>query len=92
MIIGTQEPKDFADDAILVHGKAIFNNSAYKLALGLSNDAANDLQKLEGINENERWWITQFSQGQGLLIIGGKKHIPIKVLATKSELREIGAN
>ena len=29
--IATQEPKDFAGKDILVHGKAIFNNSVYKM-------------------------------------------------------------
>lgn len=91
MIIGTQEPRDFADAAVLTSGKAIFNNCVYKIVLGLSHDAILDLQKLEGINESESFWISSFGQGQALLIVGDRRRIPIHILATRNELQEIGA-
>lgn len=53
MVIGTQEPHDFADRHIITDGKAIFNNSAYKLVLAMNHDATQDLSKLENLNENE---------------------------------------
>lgn len=90
MFIITQEPRDFADERSLTDGKAIFNNSAYKLVLGLRKDAISELQKLERLNESECFWISRFSQGCALLIAGDRR-IPIHVIATKDELVEIGA-
>lgn len=91
MIIGTQEPRDFADAEVLTSGKAIFNNSVYKIVLGLSHDSIIDLQKLEGINESEAFWISRFGQGQALLMVGDRRRIPVHVLATQNELQEMGA-
>ena len=90
MFIITQEPRDFADERVLTDGKAIFNNSAYKLVLGLKQDACMELQKLERINESESFWIQHFTQGCALLIVGDRR-IPIHVIATKAELTEMGA-
>jgi DNA helicase HerA-like ATPase len=91
MVIGTQEPHDFADSRIITDGKAIFNNSAYKIVLGMNNDATNDLNKLESINENEAYWIENFGQGDALMIIGGQRRITIHVTPTRNELAEMGA-
>lgn len=91
MIIGTQEPHDFADSRIITDGKAIFNNSAYKIVLGMNHDATNDLNKLESINENEAYWIESFGQGDALMIIGGQRRITIHVTPTRNELAEMGA-
>ena len=90
MVIATQEPRDFADDRVLTDGKAIFNNSVYKIILGLNKDACNDLKKLENINENEEYWIQRFGQGDALLMCGNRR-IPIHVIATHEELAEMGA-
>lgn len=90
MVIATQEPRDFADDKVLTDGKAIFNNSVYKIILGLNKDACNDLKKLENINENEEYWIQRFGQGDALLMCGNRR-IPIHVIATHEELAEMGA-
>ena len=90
MVVATQEPRDFADDRVLTDGKAIFNNSVYKIILGLNKDACNDLKKLENINDNEEYWIQRFGQGDALLMCGNRR-IPIHVIATHEELAEMGA-
>ncbi len=90
-IFGTQEPKDFAVDDVLIHGKAIFNSSTYKIIMSLEHDAVKDLRKLCRINENEAYLIEQFLQGDALFIAGNRR-IPIHVLATSRELAEMGSN
>ena len=93
MFIITQEPRDFADEKVLTDGKAIFNNSSYKIIMNLNKDAADELEKLQNLNENEKFWIQIFGQGEGLLLLGtsGMRRIPIKIWATKEELSEMGA-
>ncbi len=88
MLLGTQEPRDFADERYLTSGKAMFNNSVYKLIMGLNQDAVNDVAKLENINENETMMIQQFEQGQGLFICGNRR-IPVAVLVTQQELSDM---
>ena len=53
-IIITQQPTDFCDPAIIVQGKAIFDNAAYYLVMGLKKQAADDLSLLIDLNDNER--------------------------------------
>ncbi|MBR2068091.1 MAG: hypothetical protein IJ875_07555 [Solobacterium sp.] len=89
MVLGTQEPRDFADDSILTHGKAIFNNSTYKIIMLLNKDACNDVSKLVTLNSNEINLIQDFQQGEALFICGDRR-IPIKVIATEAELAEMG--
>lgn len=89
MILGTQEPRDFADPKVLTDGKAIFNNAVYKMVMWLEKDAAIDLQKLIVLNDSEKELILSFNQGEGLLIAGDRR-IPINVLATDTELVEMG--
>lgn len=86
--IATQEPKDFAKKEILEHGKAIFNNSAYKMIMHLERDGIWDLSKMITINENEMGLIEQLAQGDSLFICGNKR-IPIHVLPTQNELKEM---
>jgi len=86
--LATQEPRDFADPAILTHGKAIFNNCAYKMVLHLDKDPAYDVSKLININENELNLIMNFERTEGLFICG-ERRIPIRVLATDKELKEL---
>lgn len=86
--LATQEPRDFADPAILTHGKAIFNNCAYKLILHLDKDPAIDVSQLVNINANEFNLIMNFERTEGLFIVG-ERRIPIRVLATEKELKEL---
>ena len=88
-VIATQEPKDFAIDNILIHGKAMFNNSAYKIILHLEKDGVIDLQKLITLNENEQGLLERLMQGDALFVCGNRR-IPIHILPTENELREMG--
>lgn len=90
MLIGTQEPRDFADDSVLTDGKAIFNNSAYKLIFGMNQDATEDLRKLERLNDNEANYIMNFKQGEALLLCGDKR-MPVHVIATRKDTEQMGA-
>lgn len=90
MLIGTQEPRDFADDAVLTDGKAIFNNSAYKLIFGMNQDATEDLRKLERLNDNEAEIILRLGQGQALLFCGDKR-MPVNIIASTKERKQMGA-
>ncbi|MBQ1900732.1 MAG: hypothetical protein II153_07445, partial [Erysipelotrichaceae bacterium] len=85
--LATQEPRDFADDRILTHGKAIFDNSAYKLILHLDKDPAIDISRLMSINENELMQIMSYNRAEGLFVCG-ERRIPMRVLATDKELQE----
>lgn len=87
--IATQEPKDFAVKDVLIHGKAMFNNSAYKIILHLERDGIKDLQELVTLNNNEKSLIERQMQGDALFICGNRR-IPIHVLPTENELREMG--
>ena len=86
--IATQEPKDFAGKDILVHGKAIFNNSVYKMIMHLERDGTNDLSNFITVNENEKGLIEQLRMGDALFVCGDR-HIPLHVLATENELKEM---
>ena len=90
MLIGTQEPRDFADPSVLTDGKAIFNNAVYKLFMGMNQDACNDIAKLESINDNEAMLIQRFYQGDALFICGDRR-IPIHVDPSRDEQRDIGS-
>lgn len=85
--LATQEPRDFADERILTHGKAIFNNSAYKLILHLDKDPAIDVSKLMTMNENEMFQIMSYNRAEGLFVCG-ERRIPMRILATEKELNE----
>lgn len=87
-VIGTQEPRDMADPKVLTHGKAIFNNSIYKVIMNLPLDGVSDLSKLIPLNENEKEMIQEFITGDALLVSGNRR-IPIVVLATEQELSEM---
>ena len=86
--LATQEPRDFADERILTHGKAIFNNSAYKLVFHLDKDPVNDVAKLMSINDNEMRRNMAYNVGEALFVCG-ERRIPIKVWATEKEEKEI---
>ncbi|MBS6183341.1 MAG: hypothetical protein KH921_21555, partial [Erysipelotrichaceae bacterium] len=78
----------FAGKDILVHGKAIFNNSVYKMIMHLERDGTNDLSKFITVNENEKGLIEQLRMGDALFVCGDR-HIPLHVLATENELKEM---
>lgn len=88
-IIITQQPTDFAAPEILMHGKAIFDNASYYLAMGLRKQATEDLAKLVDLNENEIETIKRFSQGQGLFVCGSRR-MQINVVLTQEELDSFG--
>lgn len=88
-IIITQQPTDFAADKIIMHGKAIFDNASYYLAMGLKKQAVEDLSKLVDLNENEMESIKRFSQGQGLFVCGSRR-MQINVVLTQDELDSFG--
>lgn len=87
--IATQEPKDFAVEGVLIHGKAMFNSSVYKVILHLERDGIKDLAELVTLNNNEKALIERQMQGDALFICGNRR-IPIHVLPTDNELREMG--
>ncbi len=89
-IIITQQPTDFAADNIIMHGKAIFDNASYYLAMGLRKQATEDLAKLIDLNDNEIEAIKRFSQGQGLFVCGSRR-MQINVVLTQDELDSFGS-
>ncbi len=88
-IIITQQPTDFAAPNIIVHGKAIFDNAAYYLVMGLKKQAVEDLSKLIDINDNEKESIKGYSQGQALFVCGSRRMI-INIILTQDELDSFG--
>ena len=89
-IIITQQPTDFAAENIIMHGKAIFDNASYYLAMGLRKQATEDLAKLIDLNDNEVEAIKRFSQGQGLFVCGSRR-MQINVVLTQDELDSFGS-
>lgn len=89
-IVITQQPSDFSDPAVITQGKAIFDNAAYYLVMGLRKQAAEDLSKLVDLNENEVEGIKRYSQGEALFICGSKR-MQINVVATEAELDSFGS-
>ena len=90
-IIITQQPSDFvANDKILVHGKAIFDNASYYLVMGLKKQAAEDLSLLIDLNDSEKESIKRYSQGEALFVCGNRR-MRINVAVTKEELDSFGS-
>ena len=89
-IIITQQPTDFASPNLITHGKAIFENASYYLIMGLRKQAAEDLAKLVGLNENELESIKYYNQGEGLFICGNKR-MKIQIVVTQEELDSFGS-
>ncbi|HHX32772.1 MAG TPA: DUF87 domain-containing protein [Mollicutes bacterium] len=89
-IIITQQPTDFAAPNILVHGKAIFDNAAYYLVMGLRKQAVDDLSLLIDLNENEKESIKAYSQGEALFVCGNRR-MRINVVLTQEELDSFGS-
>ena len=89
-IIITQQPSDFVADGILMHGKAIFDNSSYYLVMGLKKQAVEDLSMLIDLNDNEKESIKRFSQGEALFVCGNRR-MQINVMVTEEELESFGS-
>ena len=89
-IVITQEPSDFAADAIIQEGKAIFDNSSYYLVMNLKKQATEDLGKLIDLNDSELENIKRYNQGDALFICGSKR-LQISVIATDGELESFGS-
>ena len=88
-IIITQQPSDFSDPAVITQGKAIFDNAAYYLIMGLKKQAVEDLGKLIDLNDSEKEGIKQYSQGEALFVCGNRR-MQINVALTNDELDSFG--
>ena len=89
-IIITQQPTDFAAPNIITHGKAIFDNAAYYLVMGLKKQAVDDLAQLIDLNDNEKETIKFYNQGEGLFVCGSRR-MRINVIVTQEELDSFGS-
>ena len=89
-IIITQQPTDFAQENIITHGKAIFDNASYYLVMGLKKQAVEDLGKLIDLNDSEKEAIKSYQQGEGLFVCGSKR-MQIYVTLTQDELDSFGS-
>ena len=89
-IIITQQPSDFSDPSVITQGKAIFDNAAYYLVMGLRKQAVEDLSKLIDLNENERESIKRYQQGNALFVCGSRR-MQIQIIATEKELDSFGS-
>ena len=88
-IIITQQPTDFASPEVFIHGKAIFDNAAYYLVMGLKKQAVDDLSKLIDLNDQEKESIKRYNQGEALFVCGSRR-MRISVIATQEELDSFG--
>ena len=89
-VIITQQPTDFAAPNLIMHGKAIFDNAAYYLVMGLKKQAVEDLSRLIDLNDNERESIKRYTQGEALFICGSRR-MRINVVASEQELDSFGS-
>lgn len=87
----TQQPTDFAAPKVYTHGKAIFDNAAYYLVMGLRKQGVEDLAKLIDLNDTEKENIKYFNQGDGLFVCGNRR-MNMHVLATQDELDSFSNN
>jgi len=89
-IISTQQPTDFSDPAVITQGKAIFDNAAYYIVMGLKKQATDDLAKLIDLNDNEKESIKRYNQGEALFVCGSRR-MRINIIATEQELESFGS-
>ena len=89
-IIITQQPSDFVGQDIIVHGKAIFDNSSYYLIMGLKKQSVDDLSMLIDLNDNQRESIKRYNQGDALFVCGSRR-MQINVVVSEDELESFGA-
>ncbi len=83
-ISGTQEVKDYNNDKIHVHGKAIFNNATYRVIFNLEMDGILELGKLINLTDQEMDTIRFLSPHYCLFEIGNRK-IPVHILLSNKE-------
>lgn len=88
-IIITQQPSDFVGQDIIVHGKAIFDNSSYYLVMGLRKQSVDDLAMLIDLNDNEKEGIKRYNQGDALFVCGSRR-MQINVIVSQDELESFG--
>ncbi len=88
-IIITQQPTDFAAPNLIMHGKAIFDNAAYYLVMGLRKQAVEDLSQLIDLNETEKESIKYYTQGKALFVCGNRR-MEMEVVCTQDELDSFG--
>ncbi len=88
-IIITQQPSDFTPNEVITQGKAIFDNAAYYLVMGLKKQAVEDLSLLIDLNDNEKESIKRYSQGEALFVCGSRR-MRISVIVTQEELESFG--
>lgn len=94
LIFSSQEPTELnsADlvegKPVRVHGKAILNNSAYKIIKRLDKDAVSSLSELMSLNETEQRTVMSFQMGDSLFAYGDTRMFT-HTLATNRELEEI---
>jgi DNA helicase HerA-like ATPase len=88
-IIITQQPTDFSDPQVITQGKAIFDNAAYYLVMGLRKQATDDLSKLIDLNDQEKNNIKSYRQGEALFVCGDKR-MQIRIVVTPEELDSFG--
>ncbi len=86
----TQQPSDFAAPAVIMQGKAIFDNASYYIIMGLKKQAVDDLGLLIDLNDNEKESIKQSSQGEALFVCGNRR-MRINVVVTPEELSSFGS-
>lgn len=89
-IIITQQPSDFVGPDVFIHGKAIFDNASYYLAMGLKKQAVDDLSQLIDLNDNEKEAIKRYSQGEALFVCGNRR-MQINVVVSEEELESFGS-
>ena len=89
-IIITQQPSDFVASNMIMHGKAIFDNAAYYLVMGLRKQAVDDLALLVDLNDNEKENIKRYNQGEALFVCGNRR-MQIDVILSSDELESFGA-
>ena len=89
-IIITQQPSDFVGQDIIVHGKAIFDNSSYYLIMGLKKQSVDDLSMLVDLNDNEKESIKRYNQGDALFVCGNRR-MQINVVVSEDELESFGS-
>lgn len=89
-IIITQQPSDFVANNMIMHGKAIFDNSSYYLVMGLRKQAVEDLSMLVDLNDAEKENIKKYNQGEALFVCGNRR-MQLEVVLTDDELESFGA-
>ena len=84
VITATQDLIDYFSLEDGKYGKAILNNSRFKLILQMEEDEARLVQANMALTEAEVAQVTRFQRGEGLLCIG-RNRVPISIHASRKE-------